>query len=127
MNNNLTESDLIDLDKDTLKECINITSLGHQLEIPRLGKRNDLNSNVTVAGDSTSDNELSSLYKSPSALASVKLPNISANMTHPQFRKAFIDCNVCKSITSIPQISLTSHLYSGCDSVMQSILINRHS
>ena len=124
VNNDITESDLIDLDKDTLKETMNISSLGHQLKIVRLGKRNELKSNVTVAPDSTSDNEHTPVYKSPSASASVKLPNISANMTHPQFRKALIDWNVYKSITSIPQISLTAHLYSACESVVQSSLIN---
>ena len=124
--NDLTQCDIVDLDKATLRESINITSLGHQLKILRLGKQEETtvsSSNLRDA-DSTSNNEHKQTYKSPSAAASVKLPNITSHMTHPQFRKIMVDWTVYKSITSIPSTNLTAHLYSACESSVQNSIIN---
>ena len=83
------------------------------MKILRLGKQEETtvsSSNLRDA-DSTSNNEHKQTYKSPSAASSVKLPNITSHMTHPQFRKIMVDWTVYKSITSIPstKVAMEAH------------------
>ena len=56
--------------------------------------------------------------------AAVKLPSITPNMAHPQFRKFAIDWTVYKKITRLPESEIASHLYSACDESVQNTLIN---
>ena len=120
--NELHEEDIPDLTKEILLS-LSITTLGHQLKIIRYGKRSQATRDIKTDPDIASK-ESSQIYKSPSASASVKLPNISSNMTHPQFRKALVDWNVYKAITAIPRNNFTAHLYSACEASVQSSLIN---
>ena len=133
--NRISREDLADLDKETLRS-LNITTLGDQLKILRLGKQASSQSEQTtqqvtlqevpsqqvIEADSATQSRAS--YKCPSASASVKLPCITTNMTHPAFRKIKIDWEVYKTITSIPVQDLTAHLYSACEAAFQSNLIN---
>ena len=75
VNNDITENDLINLDKTILQETINITSLGHQLKILRLGKKSVENRSNIREADSTSKSE-NYAYKSPSASAAVTCASI---------------------------------------------------
>ena len=61
-------------------------------------------------------------FKPPTA--AIKLPSVSSNMTHPQFRKFLIDWTVYKKITRLPTSEFASHLYSTCDDSVQNTLIN---
>ena len=115
----LSRNDLADLDKETLRG-LNVTTLGDQLKILRLGKSGN-NDNTAQAGK-TADSRQS--YKCPSASASVKLPEITTKMTHPSFRKARVDWDVYKTITSIPDHDMIAHLYSACEASLQSSIIN---
>ena len=113
--NNISEEDLADLDRDTLCS-IGINRVGDQLKILRLSKVKHDPSLCTVPDNS--------MYKSPSASASVKLPVVSPQMTLPQFRKFRTDWNVYITITRIPVSERTAHLYSACDSAVQSSAIS---
>ena len=120
ISNSITQDDLQDLDKETLIG-MKITVLGHQLKIKRLGK-NLSQQKQPMSPDSTST--ITSNYKSPSASASAKLPNVTPDMTMPQFRKFLIDWDVYTTITKIPASERTAHLYSACDNAVQNSLIN---
>ena len=128
VSNRLTHDDLADLDKATLN-TLDINVLGDQLAILRLTKQT--NSHNTNVNDEQTDNKTylpppqkTISYKSPSASASVKLPTVTADMTHPQFRKFRVDWSVYKTITGIPTHELTAHLYSTCDPAVQNSIIN---
>ena len=45
-------------------------------------------------------------------------------MTHLSFRKARVDWDVYKTITSIPDHDMIAHLYSACEASLQSSIIN---
>ena len=109
--NGLSRNDLADLDKPTLTE-LTITTLGDQFAILRLGKNEG---NVTDTKPS---------YKNPSASASIKLPSVTSEMTHPQFRKFLVDWKVYRMITALPAGELTVHLYSACAPDVQNSVIN---
>ena len=117
----LSRTDLQDLDKETL-HSLNVTILGDQLKILRLGKESVSSTTTIMEADSSTSGKTS--YKCPSASASVKLPCITTSMTQPAFRKVKIDWEVYKTITSIPDRDLTAHLYSACEPSLQSSLIN---
>ena len=55
---------------------------------------------------------------------SAKLPELTSEMTHPQFRKFKIDWEVYKTITALPTSQLTSQLYNTCDNATQTSIIN---
>ena len=61
-------------------------------------------------------------FKPPTA--AVKLPSITPDMMHPQFRKFAIDWTVYKKITRLPKSEIASHLYSACNESVQNTLIN---
>ena len=61
-------------------------------------------------------------FKAPSAAA--KLPTISADMTHQQFRKFRVDWQVYKQITALPTTHAQNHLYNACYEEVQTSLIN---
>ena len=53
-----------------------------------------------------------------------KLPSITPDMTHPQYRKFMVDWSIYKSITTLPSSDVTAHLYSTCDISVQNSIIN---
>ena len=85
--NGLSEVEIPELDKDTLRE-LKITKLDHQLTILPHAKIK------------------STKPKSP-AFAAIKLPTVYPETTHPQFRKFFVDWDVYKMITSFPKAEST--------------------
>lgn len=57
---------------------------------------------------------------------SAKLPSITSDMTHPQFRKFKIDWAVYKQIVGIPTNQIASMIYNACDDATQTSIINNH-
>ena len=58
--------------------------------------------------------------KAPSA----KLPNVTMDMTKPQFRKFVIDWAVFKQITGLSGNQILVQLYSCCDKAVQNSIVN---
>ena len=119
--NRLSLADLPELDKDTLA-TLNITTLGDQLTILRMGKQHRGHALDTWREPPDLTPSVPSSYRHPSA--SVKPPSVTPEMTPPQFRKFRTDWTVYRTITSIPSADQTAHLYSACDSVVQNSVIN---
>ena len=112
--NRLRASDLQDMNMDLLKG-LGITSVGDMLSIVRLAKsKSDIKIEEAAPVKAT--------FKAPAAVA--KLPVISLDMTHPQFRKLLIDWEVYKQVTGLPGNHVATHLYSACSNEVQSALIN---
>ena len=61
--------------------------------------------------------------KRPTASA----PPIKAEMTNPEFRKLKIDWEVFQSMTNLPTSQLAAHIYTSCDSSVQTSIINSTS
>ena len=61
-------------------------------------------------------------FKAP--LSAAKLPTISNEMTHSQFRKIKIDWAVYKDMYSVPNSHVAKLLYSACTEEVQHSLIN---
>ena len=106
-NNRMTAATLPDLNLDLLKQ-LGVRVIGDGLAILKAAK-SDARSQVPT-------------FK-PSSV-SVKLPSITAEMTHPQFRKFKIDWEVYKKMTSLPTTHISNYLYSACDDEVQNSLIN---
>ena len=60
------------------------------------------------------------------ASASVRLPTVVSNMTHPQFRKFIIDWGVYKNITNLPPMQVQNLLYSCCEESVQNSIISSY-
>ena len=114
--NSLTGEELPDLDMGLLKS-VGITSVGHALKILRHAKADDVKPEVPTGS--------SPAYKPLAAAA--KLPEITPEMTHPQFRKLRTDWSVYKQITCLPTQHFANHLYSACSSEVQTSLISTHT
>ena len=115
--NRLSEQVLAELTIEHLK-AVNIHVLGDTLAILRHAKK--IMQEVPCSSSLTEPS--SSHYKPPAAIA--KLPSLSTDMTHPQFRKFRIDWDVYKRITNLPQAHITTHLYSACTEEVQNGLIS---
>ena len=111
VDNELNEHYLASLDKDIE---LNVNILGHRSSILNLSKHRSLP--LLCAPPM--------LPMFPKASISAKLPVISSEMTKPQFRKFKTDRDVYKTITSLPLIQVTSHLYNACDDSVQNAIIN---
>jgi hypothetical protein len=96
------------LDRDILKE-MGVTIIGDALAILRIG------GNIMSASRSPS-------VKAPAA----KLPQISSDMTHQQFRKFTVDWNVFLTMTRPPASQIHAILYSCCDDAAQTAIINTY-
>ena len=118
--NRLTEVGLVDLSSEHLTS-LNITVLGDRLAILRHGK------SFSQLVSPTMQNALVETHAFKPAAATAKLPPVTSDMTHPQFRKFLIDWGVYKKMISLPVIHVPTHLYSACDSEVQNSLINSES
>ena len=107
--NRISDQLIPDLTKETLQE-LGITVLGDILSIIR-HCRTVMSSPVKVAPPT---------IKAPSA----KLPQISDDMTLPQFRKFVIDWNVFKQITGVTGSQTLAQLYSCCEDTVQNSIVN---
>ena len=119
VDNRCTENTLSQLTADHLR-AIEITVLGDVLSI--LGHAKTVLSSPSPQPPADSTVSTAPPFKPPTA--AVKLPSITPNMTHPQFRKFAIDWTVYKKITRLPESEIASHLYSACDESVQNTLIN---
>ena len=96
--NRLTEATISQLTVEHLT-AINITVVGDILAI--LGHiQTVLSSPALQAPHVESTTSTAAQFKPPPA--AIKLPSVSSNMTHPQFRKFLIDWTVYKKITRLP-------------------------
>ena len=120
--NGITAASLPLLDKETLIE-LGVDIIGHRLGILNLAK--PIQTAITP-GPPQIAQILQSTPPTPTSKASVsaKLPTLTSEMTHPQFRKFKIDWKVYKTLTSLTPEYLTSHLYNACDDIVQNTIIN---
>ena len=117
VNNRINNKTVLHLTADDLKS-LDITVLGDILAILQYAKT--INSSKMVAeGVSTTPT-----YRPPPA--TVKLPSIVTEMTHPQFRKLRIDWDVYKKVTNIPSSQIGPLLYSACEGNVQTSIINSY-
>ena len=107
--NRITEVLLPDLTKDNLQD-LGITILGDALSILRHART--LSTTPIPSHTAT--------LRVPSA----KLPQITTEMTLPQFRKFIIDWAVFKQITGITGSQIQAQLYSCCGEDVQNSLVN---
>ena len=105
VDNRINESTILDLTADHLK-TLDINVLGDILAILRHVKTTT-QATATTSADSPSSLGTST-YRPPPA--TVKLPAIVAEMTHPQFRKLRIDWDVFKQVTNLPDTNWSSSL-----------------
>ena len=132
MDNRINEKSVCDLTTDLLQQ-LKITVLGDQLSIIRHAKT--LQSAPIATADSTGHTSASQPTDTATAPVTntrrtpsitMKIPNISNEMTHPQFRKFRIDWSVFKKINNIPTDQIGEYLYSACDDGVQTSIINSH-
>jgi hypothetical protein len=93
----LTKEDLTDLGITIIGDIKNIMRHSQQHRVPIPATEPEIPS--------------ASYMKTPAA----KLPELSADMTHPQFRKFQMDWSVFKRITNIPTHQIHTQLYNSCD------------
>ena len=60
----------------------------------------------------------------PSKPPTATAPPIKAEMTNPEFRKLKIDWGVFQSMPTLPPMKLAAHIYTSCDSSVQTSIIN---
>ena len=117
-NNRIKAATLPDLDTELLKS-LGITIIGDVLAIIRHAKSK---SQVAAVPAAISQSEVTPAFKAPPT--AVKLPTISNEMTHSQFRKIKIDWAVYKDMYSVPNSHVPKLLYSACTEEVQHSLIN---
>ena len=122
----ISATTLLDLTADHLSS-LGIKVLGDVLAILRHAKTLDTTTtpSTVVKSDEEASKSTNHTYRPPPA--TVKLPSITAEMTHPQFRKLRIDWDVYKKVTNLPHEQIGPLLYSTCDSNVQTNLINSKS
>ena len=113
--NRITGTLLPELTKELLYD-LGIKVLGDALAILQHAKH----STQSVDPPPQDIPDLSSRIKAPSA----KLPQLTADMTLPQFRKFKIDWDVFKRITHISGTQIHAQLYSCCDEATQNSIVN---
>ena len=106
--NQISISSAPELTRELLTE-LKVKSIGHALSIIRHAKHTDTKPSTQTA---------------TAKPANVKPPQLSADITHPQFRKFKIDWNVYKTISNIQPNQIPAQLYSTCDSDVQNSIIN---
>ena len=107
----LTKADLND---------IGITKLGDVLSILAHVK---VKTNVSNGSSATSTTTTTTdTYRPP--LSTVKMPEISTEMTHPQYRKFKVDWGVYKKIVNVPAAQIGPLLYHACGAQVQSSIVN---
>ena len=118
--NRINERTVKDLTKELLVE-IGITRIGDILAIldhirTKTNVTPSSNNNLSAVTTTTE------VYRPPHT--SVKMPTISAEMTHPQFRKLKVDWDVYKKIVNIPPAQIGPLLYNACEQQVQSSIVN---
>lgn len=99
---------LSQLDRELLKE-MGVKKIGDALAI------------LSIDGSASASK--SSVLKTPAP----KLPQITSEMTHQQYRKFTIDWNVFLTMTRPPASQIHAILYSCCDDVTQTAIINTYT
>ena len=113
-----------DLSREVLKD-VGITRAGHIISILKYcsppaiaAEQNDAREPRPLSG-----HRLPPPSKPPMAAA----PQISAEMTHPEFRKFRWDWGIFKSLTALSTAQIAAQIYSNCDSSVQNSIINTAS
>ena len=121
--NRVTEEILPDLTADHLN-TLGITLLGDVLSIIRYAKKklSESTNNNNNNADASRNHDTGVSYRPPTTAA--KLPEITSEMTHAQFRKVETDWHVYKQLTKIPPSEIEPLLYSACDDTVQTNIIN---
>ncbi|XP_077969846.1 uncharacterized protein LOC144424396 [Styela clava] len=105
--NELTETELPQLDKNTLKSDLGITILAHQIKILNHSQQNISNSSQ------------------PTKLnLPVKLPEFSTRMSSSDFRTALSVWTTFKNLQPHASVHANDLLYSACDQAVQKIINN---
>ena len=117
--NRITEENLPEFQQIDLQE-LGITAFGDIKNILKRTRALHTSSTPQSTPDSTNTPNPSIFMKTPAA----KLPQLCADMTHPQFRKFRMDWSVFKKITNIPDNQIHAHIYSSCDDTVQNSLVN---
>ena len=115
--NRITERNMSELTAQQL-DALQISVLGDVNTIMKISRTPQSNTTPSAA---TSETDTMS-YRPPTTAA--KLPEITSEMTHAQFRKVETDWNVYKNLTRLPNSQIGSLLYSACDESVQTSLIN---
>ena len=113
--NRISERNLSSLTTQHLNG-LGITVLGDVLSILQHAKEK------TTSATNNHTLPVSETYRPPTT--SAKLPEITAEMTHSQFRKVETDWEVYKLLTKLPESQIGPLLYSACDETVQNSIIN---
>lgn len=105
--NQLTETELQQLDKNTLKKDLKVSVLGHQLKILQHIKT------ISAQEPTSAKNNLPS-----------KLPEFSAQMSNSDFRTAMSDWTTFKNIQPSAISHVTDLLFSACNQLVRKIIDN---
>jgi len=81
---------------------------------------------VTTIGDALAILSMSATRPPSVKAPAAKLPQISSDMTHQQFRKFIVDWNVFLTMTRPPASQIHAILYSCCDDAAQTAIINTY-
>ena len=81
---------------------------------------------VTIIGDALAILSMSATRPPSVKAPAAKLPQISSDMTHQQFRKFIVDWNVFLTMTRPPASQIHAILYSCCDDAAQTAIINTY-
>ena len=108
-----------DLTKEVLKE-VGVTRIGDILCILKYSNRQQ-----QTLGDPRPLHEgVHPPQHAPSKPPTATAPPIKAEMTNPEFRKLKIDWEVFQSMTNLPLTKFAAHIYTSCDSSVQTSIIN---
>ena len=108
---------------DVLLKTLGITIIGDILAIIRHAKAQS--QPVPTQQQAPVAQTLAPAFKAPTAAA--RLPTITADMTHQQYRKFRVDWEVYKQITAMPTSHAQNHLYNACNDDVQTSLISCNS
>ena len=115
--NRMTENILPSITEETLTK-LTITALGDVYGIlQHIKSKSSTTSSATSSASTEHD-------RHRPASTAAKLPEISSEMTHPQFRKVLVDWDVFKRITKIPVSEFGGYLYNACEDSVQSSIIS---
>ena len=109
-------TDHLDLTRETLKE-IGVTKVSVILAITKFCRQSADPTHPREPVPLHEEQRQPQLSKPPTTSA----PHITAEMTHPEFRKLRIDWRVFKSLTALPTTQIAAH---NCDTNVQTSIIN---
>ena len=119
--NRITDTTISSLTAENLA-TLKITVLGDVLAI--LQHIKSKTSTTPASSSNNTVNTTPAVNTHRPASTTVKLPEISCEMTHQQFRKVRVDWDVFKRITKIPATEFGGYLYNACEDTVQTNIIS---